>query len=779
MNPSHPNYSAPVAVHNQTAAIPGPGYAPGYGSGQHSMQGFGGDQFSDEEVIDLRQYWRTLMRYRWGIVGFSFVVTVLTVLILFSMKPVYRATATLLIENQNANVVSIEEVYGLESTNQEYFLTQFEILKSRSLAENVIRTLNLQAHPEFQEEEGFDWKGLLPFELPSSNAVPSESAQFNQFVDAFIERIAISPVRKTQLAKVSFEANDAQLAAEVANALGQAYIESGLEAKLEVTVQASSWLNDRMGSIKAELNQAERALQQYKDREGLVGKLGGTDIASKEIDLVADKLSDARNNRLALEGVYQQIRTAGINNSEGLQRISGVLRDKSVQNYKESLLEVDLKRSELAKRYGHKHPKMIAVEAELLKAQRALDIQVVSVAKGIESDYRAALASEKSLNTALSGTKGNLQDLSRKEFKLRELSQTVETKRAIYNTFLQRINETSATGDLNSANARIIDPAVVPVLPAKPKKSLIAALAMVVSGMFAVMCAFLLEALNNTIKTTEDIEQKLQSTMLGLLPLIKAKGKDKAIKSYRAFVDDEDHGFTEAVRTIRTGIVLSSLDSPQKTLSVTSTVPSEGKTSTSISLACALAQMENTLLIDADMRRPSVGRVLGLDRSKPGLSGLVAGTADLADCIQHYEEGGVDVMLAGLIPPNPLELLSSKRFAQALQVLEDKYDRIVIDLPPCQAVSDALAIAPLVGAMVYVVKADATSATQVKSGLKRLRDINAPLVGIVLNQVDLEKSTRYYGADYYSGYYDSYGYASESAKADKKSKDKAQKVRAA
>ncbi|MCV6625301.1 MAG: polysaccharide biosynthesis tyrosine autokinase, partial [Cellvibrionaceae bacterium] len=328
--------------------------------------------------------------------------------------------------------------------------------------------------------------------------------------------------------------------------------------------------------------------------------------------------------------------------------------------------------------------------------------------------------------------------------------------------FLQRINETSATGDLNTANARIVDPAVVPVIPAKPKKSLIAALALVVSGMFAVMCAFLLEALNNTIKTTDDIEHKLQASMLGLLPLLK---KAKSGASYKAFIDSRDQGFSEAVRTIRTGIVLSSLDSPHKTLSVSSTCPGEGKTSTAISLACSLGQMEKTLLIDADMRRPSIGRALGLDRKKPGLSALVAGTADLSDCIQPYAEGDIDVMLAGLIPPNPLELLSSKRFAQALRVLEDKYERIVIDLPPCQAVSDALAIAPLVGAMVYVVKADSTSATQVKAGLKRLRDINAPLVGVVLNQVDLDKSARYYGADYYSGYYDSYGYVEENSKA--------------
>lgn len=747
-------------------------------SNMTAMNNANSNNMMDEEVIDLRQYWRTLMRYRWGIVGFSFVVTLFTVLVLFAMKPVYRATATLLIESKNTNVVSIEEVYGLDSAGKEYFLTQFEILKSRTLAQNVIRTLDLQSHAEFQVEKGFDWRGMLPFELPGGEQKQaSESAKFNAFVDSFIGRISISPVRKTQLVKVSFEANDAELAAEVANALGQAYIESGLEAKLQVTVQASSWLNDRMGSIKVELQDAERKLQTYKDKEGLVGSRGGADIANKAIDLVATKLVDSRKERLALEGVYQQIKRVNSNRPEDYQKISKVLRNPGIETVQNSVLQVELKRSELAKRYGPKHPKMEAAESELVKANKALGIQVLAVVRGIESDYRAALVSERSLEGELSGTKGDLQNLGRKKFKLRALEQEVQTKRAIFDTFLTRINETSATGDLNSANARIIDPAVVPGIPAKPKKSLIAVLAMVVSGMFAVMCAFLLEALNNTIKTPDDIENKLHSTMLGLLPLLKPTGKNKDVTpdaSYKAFAGNQDHGFSEAVRTIRTGIILSSLDTPQKTIAITSTCPAEGKSSTSISLACALGQMEKTLLIDADMRRPSLGRVLGLDRSKPGLSSLVAGTADLEQCIQHYGDGDVDVLLAGLIPPNPLELLSSKRFSQALSVLENKYDRIVIDLPPCQAVSDALAIAPLVGAMVYVVKADSTSATQVKTGLKRLSDINAPVIGIVLNQVDLDKSARLYGADYYSGYYDAYGYAGEVAAEQQSKKNKEQ-----
>jgi len=720
------------------------------------------DRLLQDDVIDLRQYWLTVMRHKWGILGFAFVATLLAALVVFTLEPVYRATATLLIESKQAKVVSIEEVYGLDSSNNEYYLTQFEILKSRKLAEKVIQKYGLVEHPEFNREPmvDFSWREVAGKYVPELAPVaPTEQQRYQQVVDAFIERLVVSPVRKTQLVKISFEGYSSEFAAQMANAVGEAYIESNLEAKLELTVKASSWLNERMGGLKEKLRESEKRLQQFRDSEGIVGGNGGLDIASTELDLVATKLVDARRERLELEGLYQEIRAIGKNApAERYERIPAVLGHPVVQSYKESLLRAEQKVSELSERYGRKHPKMIAAKSEVSTARRSLDRQIVSVVNGIENKYRVARSSERSLEGSLGNTKQEIQGLKRKEYQLKELEQEVETNRQLYDTFFTRLNETAATGDLETANARVADPAVAPILPAKPKKGLIIALSFVVSVLFGVMCAFLLEALNNTIRSSGDVQTKLGATMLGLLP--KLAGRKAAKVSYRHYLEDNKSGFSEAVRTIRTGLVLSSLDNPHKIVAVTSTVPGEGKTSTSLSLAYSMGQMERVLLIDADMRRPSIGKLFDFGAKAPGLSNLVAGTATLEECVHKLEDEGIDVISAGTIPPNPLELLSSARFVKVLDALEKQYDRIVIDTAPCQAVSDALVLSRYTGSMVYVVKADSTPVPQVKAGLKRLAEVDAPVVGVVLNQVNLKKASRYYGEGY-SGYYDVYGYGAD------------------
>ena len=350
-----------------------------------------------------------------------------------------------------------------------------------------------------------------------------------------------------------------------------------------------------------------------------------------------------------------------------------------------------------------------------------------------------------------------MQALSSKEYKLKELQQDVDTKRALYDQFYTRFSETNATGDLKTANARITDKASIANLPVKPKKKLIIALAFVVSFMFAVMVAFLLNALDNTVKTSLEVEQKLGETLLGILPLLPTKRRQPN-PSYTQYIEDPHSGYSESLRTIRTGLILSSLDNPDKIISVTSTVPGEGKTSTSLGLAFSLAQVGSVLLIDADMRRPSIHKALGLDNYKTGLSNLVAQTNTMEESIQSYEEGGFDVLPCGTIPPNPSELLSSQRFKDLITGLAKIYDRIIIDTAPCQAVSDALVLAPLVDNYVYVIKSDSTHVQHAKNGLKRIRHVNGKVLGVVLNRVDIKKAEKYYGEDY-SGYYDTYGYS--------------------
>lgn len=706
-----------------------------------------------EEIIDLRHYWRVLMQHKWSIAAFSIMVSVVSILVVFSLKPIYQATTTVLIENQQTKILSIEDVYGINTTNKEYFLTQFEILKSRDLAERVIRRLKLDRHPSFappQQESGVGvWAFLGVDDEPS---VTDQSDSFDAVVAKFINNLVISPVRKTQLVKIHYASEDPKLAALIANTLADVYIESHLEAKLGVTKKAADWLGDRLGDLRTTVQISEKRLQAYRDDFQLVDLEGVQTLDAEELEQITRRYVDAKNMRSQAQTVYEQIKALG-NDPEfdKLMAIPSILRNDLVQALKREEVAASRYVAELSQRYGPKHPKMIAAQLSADSALKALRTQVVGVAESITADYNAARSTEISLERQLDQSKQRLQSVNRQEFKLRELEREVETNRHLYDMFLQRSKETDHAEGLQAAHARIIDPAVAPRLPVKPKKKLIVILAAVASAMFAAALVLLRDALNNTVRTPDDVEEKLHASLLGFLPLVKHNKSDMA---YEGFLSDSKSSFSESVRTIRTGLMLSAIDEPHKITIVTSSVPNEGKSTVALNLAEAVGQMEKVLLIDGDMRKPVLGRTLGLSRTAPGLSNLVAGTADFRECVQKLPGTTVDVLASGVIPGNPLELLSSKRFSTVLQKLRQHYDRIIIDSAPTHAVSDSMVLSTFADAVVYVVKADATAAPLAAKGIKRLRGIAAPVTGVVLNMVDIEKSSSYdaYYADYYRGY---------------------------
>ncbi len=721
------------------------------------------DRFLQEEEIDLRHYWRVINGYKWRILLLALAVTMLTTLVVFSLTPRYQATATLMIEAEQAKVLSIEEVYGLDSSRSEYFLTQFEILKSQRLAERVIKRLGLAAHPEFDPAQkqsliALDLKEWLPF-LPQEEPLSEEEQQalnFQLVVEQFMEQLTISPIRKTQLVKISFESESAALSAEVANTLAEEFIDSHLEAKLELTQQAATWLNQRLEGLRNKLEESERRLQSFQEAEDLVDVAGVRGLAAQELNEITAQLLETRKKLQQVESIYSQVK-ARRSDIAALRNLPEVLNHNVIQDIKKAEVEASRKYSELSQRYGPKHPKMIAAQDELRAVRTNLDAEIQNLVGGIENEYRAVRANERSLERALTRAKGSFQKVSRKETRYSELKREVDVNRQLYNAFLTRFKETSETSDFESVNARLTDPAKPPRVAAKPKKKLIVMLAFVVSAMAGVMLAFLTEALHDSIRSVDDVENKLGHRLLALLPLVREA--KKAGLDLRAFFDSKNHSFAEAVRTLRTSVVLSHIESPAKVIAVTSSVPGEGKTTTSENLAFAMAQLEKVLLIDADMRRPSIGKNFGLPPYQPGLSNLVAGSNSLAECIHHDDASGLDVMPAGVVPPNPQELLASPAFAKLLEELHGKYDRIVIDTAPALAVSDALLVSRHADSMLYVVKADSTRQKQIVTGLCRLVQVGAKVDGVVLNQLDAA-TQNYMGS--YDGYY-GYGYQSEPA----------------
>jgi len=724
----------------------------------------------EEETIDLREYWSIIHRHIWQISGLALILTILSTVVVFSLDPVYKATTTILLESQDANVVSIEEVYGINN-NLDFYYSQLEIIRSRTIAESVVKKLNLVKHPEFAPEQrekpfiSFDLsafiRGLLPENLKQPvvvlTAEEKEQYIFNDIVAQVMAAMSIDERKKTLIVAISFQAKSAQLAAQVAIEIANSYIESGFESNLKMTQKAVGWLTDRLSGLKETLSQSEQKLIAYRKTENLLDVQGIQTVSANELEDIADSLSDARKERSKLQSTYYQIQRAKKGGIERYEAIPGILNSQAVQHAKDYHHDAQNEVAELSKRYGRKHPKMQSALANYNKAKNNYLKLLKSVTRGIESQYRAAQSNEQSLKKDIARSKSEIRAINTKSFKLKELERDVETNRQLYNTFFTRFKETSETSGMQTANARIIDPAAVPIEPVKPKKKLIVIITFILSLGLGIVLSFLIEALNNTIQTIADVEEKLLTPLLGIIPQQKLK-KVEVDKPLLAFYHDNKSNFSEAIRTIRTGVILSGLDEKNKIAVVTSSVPNEGKTTVSLNLAMALAQTEKVLLIDADMRKPSIAKACGIE-AKNGLSTLVAGTADFKDCVRTFEEWNLDILPAGLIPPNPQELLSSKRFAKILDLLSNKYERIVIDSAPTQAVSDAYLISKYSNEVIYIVKADSTPHALAKAGIDKLKSNGANISGVVLNQLDINKAERYYSGDYYNGYYTNYGYA--------------------
>jgi len=713
---------------------------------------------SVDDDIDIRFYWNIVWREKWGIIGLAAIVGVLALVIVLNITPVYRATATLLIEAKQANIVSIEEVYGIDSTQREYFGTQFEILNSRALAESVIKTLGLDTHSEFdprQRKPLFDARRFLPF-LPAPKPL-SEAQVWQAVVDKFQSQLSVQPVRNTQLVKLAFESTDANLTFSIANALGEAYIDNHLESRLALTQKAADWLTGRLGGMRQDLETAEQALQSYRERENLIDVSGVATLTAQEIDENQQRLAAARNRATEFKSQYEAVGSTTGSYDERWETLPGVLQDSLTQRLKESEEEASQELSELSQRYGPKHPNRIAAGSNFDEAREVYRRQVRKVVSGFEKAYGQALADQRQLEQELESSKSEIQGINRKRFELLQLEREVQTNRQLYDLFFTRFKETN-TADFAAANARFVDQAVLPFSPVKPRKAIILLLSILLAGVVGVLLAFLRDMLDNTVKSPGEVESKLNQPVIGVLPKVKASKNPNLVMS-EAVLNDEERTFAEAVRSARTSVALSGIDKPLKRLIVTSSVLGEGKTTMSMNLAFAFGQMEKVVLVDADMRRPSVAGNCQMEHRSPGLSNIMAGTEELEDCIYQYK--GIDVIPAGIVPPNPLELLSSKRFEELLKTLADKYDRVIIDSAPTQAVSDSLLLSSHADGVLYVVKSDSTTTHIAEDGLQRLTRVNAHILGVVLNQFDATHAAKYGG--YGKGHYDYYGYGSTKA----------------
>lgn len=713
-----------------------------------------------EESLDLIGYWRVIQRRKWNVLGLAIFLTLLVTVVVFMMTPIYSSTVTILVEQSKAKLLSIDEVYSGVSSDQSHYQTQVELLQSNSLMESVVDRLKLTSNPLFDPAAQHSFmKDILAGVGIGANK-PTEQALRKHVAEALLKMVQVEGSKKSQLIKVSVTSSDRQLAANIANAIADAYIEMDMEARYKMTQKATDWMNSHLTSLKANLEKSERALQEYREAHNIIDtkglELGG---AANQLSTTIANLAAARLARAqAKSNLDQVLRAKGNELSMPI-----VQRSPLVVTLMGTVADHERKVSELSNRYGSEHPKLQQAQAELKQAKINLKNQVADVVSGLEREYEVARANEGALAGAVAESKQGIQGTNRKEFELTSLEREAKSNRELYDMFMGRLKETSTSSDMQSVVARVVDPAIVSEFPVKPKKQMVISLAFVLSLLLGVAVAFLLEHLDTSVRSTEDAERKIGLPLLAAVPLIELAPGSVAGLQYR---DAPKSLFSEGIKTIRTGILLSGIDHPKKTLVVTSSMPGEGKSTVAINLALAHAQTKRVLLIDADMRRPSIAKVLGLDNTHPGLSLMALGIEKLENCIYKIEGSNLDVLTAGSIPPNPLELIISDKFKELLAQLGEKYETIIIDSPPVQLVSDAIILGSMATGVVYVLKADATPFQMVRRGVRSLQRGGASIFGIVLNQANF-KNEEYYGS--YGKYnYHSY-YGEDADKAAKKS----------
>ncbi|MBA2303330.1 MAG: polysaccharide biosynthesis tyrosine autokinase [Acidobacteria bacterium] len=735
-----------------------------------------------ESVPEERHVWdyvRVVYKRRW--IAMPALLLVFSAMTFNSIRetPVYRSQVQLLIEKDAPTVARLDQMFQSQDGwfNDEFYQTQHRILQSRSLAKRTIDSLNMWDVPFGSGPEpkarisptGMMWSLIdgtvalakRPFakEAPVAPAAPAESqagedAAQSARISEFLSGLSILPDRKSRIVEIRYTSTDPAFAARAANAVAAAYIQTSLEFKLNTSKEAGDFLSDRLGEQRKAVETSERALQDFKEQNGAVAMAEGTSsIAVQRLTDLNGALIKARTERINKEALYNQLKSMQVTGA--IETFPAVLANDYIQGLKTNLAQLQREQAQLGERYLENHPEMTKVKSAVETANAKLTNEIGKVVEGVNSEYRAALGQEQSLQGAMQSQKNEAIQGNRMDIAHAVLKREADSNREVYESLLQQTKETGITGERRATNVRVIDPAEVPRGPISPNVRADMTFAFVAGLVLAVGLAFGFEYLDNRIKTPQELKAHLGIPFLGMVPIVANDKQPNPLLD-----NGVPQNFSEAFKSVRTNVLFSSAEEGMRSLVVTSAGPGEGKSLVASNLAMALAQAgQRVLLIDADMRRPRVHEIFGGEQ-EPGLSNVLAGNSKTSEAIRKSKTTGLWVMPAGHIPPNPAELLGSRRYTDFMASLGVHFDWVVLDTPPVMVVADSSIVANQSSGVVFVVRADHTSRHAVRAAVEQLEAANAHLLGSVLNSVDLVRNPYYYSAYYrkdYARYYVSAG----------------------
>jgi len=748
------NGGAARAADPGAVAAPPPATAYGYGSNV-----VGDDQ------VHLLDYVKVLHKRRVAALTAFLLVFVSTGVYTFTAKPIYEAKVQILIEKENANVVSFKEVFEQNQVADDYYQTQYKILQSRALARRTLEALRLWDHPQFNP------KGEAPFSLGALVTAPlrwlsawatppptiepggpaaGETAQQARAIDRLLSGLTVTPIRNSRLVDVKFSSASPTVSSQVANALARAYIDQNLEFKFLSSKEASDWLGERLAEQRQKVEASEQALQRYREQTESVAFEDRQNIVVQKLADLNAAVTRAKTERIQKEATYNQMKALQADRS-GLDTFPAILSNQFIQQQKGELAELQRQQAQLSEKLGPRHPDMVKLGLAIATAEQRIQGEIAKVVQAVKNEYLSAQAQEQSLMNALDQQKREALALNRKGIDYSALQRDAMSNRQIFESLLQRTKETGISGELKTSNIRVIDAAETPRRPASPNVVANLLLAFFGGLTLAVGIAFFFEYLDNRIKTPDEIKAHLGLPFLGLVPALFAKDLHDPLISKGVPAN-----FSEAFRAVRTNVLFSSADEGPKVIVVTSAGPGEGKTLVASNLAVAMAQAaQRVLLMDADMRRPRVHSLFGIAQ-EPGLSNVLVGNAKPSDAVRITSVPGLWAMPAGMIPPNPAELIGSKRFKEFLATLGQHFDIVIVDTPPVMAVTDSSIAAHVATGLIFVLGAEMTTRHTAQRAVEQLAHARPKFLGAILNRVDLQHQGYYYSQYYrreYAGYY--------------------------
>ncbi len=727
-------------------------------------------QQTDNTELSLSSFLNVLEVRRKLIISVTFLISLLALLTIYQLVPRYTATNQLLIGINSAKVVDIEEVLSGGMKGDTAVIGEMEVIKSRELAHKIITHLHLDQYEEFNPKPkppGFldqfnpknwipeTWKESLGTKaLDTRTETEKQESQLNNLTNKFLSKVTVSQVKRSQVINIAVETQDPKLAAIIANEVADQYIVGQLQAKFDATKKATDWLNDQLGDLKQKLENSERAVENYRKNHNLVEVSKGTGVTQQQLSEINSQLITARAQRAEAEAKYQQVESI-TRNGQDIDSVAEVLNSVLISSLRGQEAEVQRKYSEMLVEYGARHPKMIQMQAELADIKAKIDTEVKKIAAGLRHSLDVARARENSLASSLQQMESKTAGNSQAEVELRALEREATANKVLFETFLGRFKETASTQGIEQADARVISFAEVPLGASFPKKNLMITVSILGALFFAIFLAFVLEMLNPGIRSPEQVSQLFNLTTLGIVP----KTVNINIPVLQYLLEKPQSALAEALNTLRISLSLLNPDSDVKSVLISSALPSEGKsTLASLLSRHSAAAGKKVVLVDADLRRPTIAKMFDLDKKTLGLTDLLMNhTLTLTDVLVKDSATGLSILTRGHAAfLNPSDLFASQRMKALLEQLKQEFDLVIVDSAPIMAVPDSRILAGLVDKILFVVNWDTTPKKVVATALHIFaKDGHNNLAGIVLQKVNLEQYGRYGYGD--SGYYYSYG----------------------